>query len=232
MSKIAEQTEKASKGVSLKALILVAFIIAAICLVHFTPLKGLLTPAAVGSLIETSGFWAPLVYILIYAASICFFLPASIPTLLGATIFGAYWGFLYAWFGAMAGACAAFFVGRTLGRDFAESLIGDRLRKYDDAVERNGFAAVLYLRLLNTPFTYLNFGMSLTRVRFWDFFFGTGIGVITGIFILTFLGETLKEVWASGHWREIASLKAVFAVSLFFVSFLIPKIIKKIKKEI
>ena len=48
----------------------------------------------------------------------------------------------------MLGAAGAFFIGRYLGREFAASLIGDRLGKYDDAIERNGFATVLYLRLV------------------------------------------------------------------------------------
>jgi hypothetical protein len=72
----------------------------------------------------------------------------------------------------MAGASAAFWIGRTLGREFAASLIGDRLKKYDDAIEKNGFATVLYLRLVYFPFTPMNFGMGLTKVRFWDYFFG------------------------------------------------------------
>jgi hypothetical protein len=33
------------------------------------------------------------------------------------------------------------------------------LKKYDDAIERNGFATVLYLRLVYFPFTPMNFGM-------------------------------------------------------------------------
>ena len=66
----------------------------------------------------------------------------------------------------MIGAAAAFLIGRTLGRDFAASLIGDKLKRYDDAIERNGFATVLYLRLVYFPFTPLNFGMGLTKVRF------------------------------------------------------------------
>jgi uncharacterized membrane protein YdjX (TVP38/TMEM64 family) len=73
----------------------------------------------------------------------------------------------------MLGASGAFFIGRELGRDFAASLVGDRLKKYDEGIERNGFATVLYLRLVYFPFTPMNFGMGLTRVRFWDYFFGT-----------------------------------------------------------
>src|SRR4030042_533366 len=86
----------------------------------------------------------------------------------------------------------AFFIGRYLGRDFAASLIGDRLKRYDDAIERNGFAAVLYLRLIYFPFTPMNFGMGLTKVRFRDYFSGTALGIIVGTFVFTFLVGTLK----------------------------------------
>ena len=57
-----------------------------------------------------------MVFIFIYAAGVCFFLPGTLLTGLGAAIFGAYWGFVYVWLGAMAGASAAFYIGRTLGR--------------------------------------------------------------------------------------------------------------------
>jgi uncharacterized membrane protein YdjX (TVP38/TMEM64 family) len=152
-------------------------------------------------------------------------------TAIGAAIFGPYWGFVYVWVGAMVGASAAFWIGRTLGRDFAASMIGDRLRKYDDAIERNGFATVLYLRLVYFPFTPMNFGMGLTRVRFWDYFFGTGLGIIVGTFIFTFFIGTLKEVWASGNWENLISFKVFFSVALFVFSLFIPKIIARFRKE-
>jgi uncharacterized membrane protein YdjX (TVP38/TMEM64 family) len=138
---------------------------------------------------------------------------------------------LWVWFGAMLGSSAAFFIGRTLGREFAASLIGDKLKKYDDGIERNGFAAVLYLRLVYFPFTPMNFGMGLTKVRFWDYVSGTGLGIIVGTFILTFFIGTLKEVWASGNWGELISFKVFFSIALFAFSFFIPKIIKRIKVE-
>ena len=99
-----------------------------------------------------SGFWAPVVFILIYTLAICLFVPGTIITALGAAIFGAYWGFVYVLAGAILGATVTFFIGRYLGRDFAASVIGDKLKKYDEAIERNGFATVLYLRLIYFPF--------------------------------------------------------------------------------
>jgi uncharacterized membrane protein YdjX (TVP38/TMEM64 family) len=225
-----QPTKKASKAVY-KAIIFVAFIIGAIFLIRYTPIKNLLTAEALGRFLETAGFWAPLAYMAIYAVGVCLFIPGTLLTGLGAAIFGAYWGFLYVWVGAMIGASAAFFIGRTLGRDFAASLIGNKLKKYDDAIERNGFATVLYLRLVYFPFTPMNFGMGLTKVRFWDYFAGTGLGIIVGTFIFTFFIGTLKDVWASGNWGELISFKVFFSIGLFIFSFFIPKIIKKIKEK-
>jgi len=225
-----QPTKKTSKAV-VKAIGFVVFIIAAILLIRFTPAKNYLTADALGSFLETAGLWAPVVYMAIYAVGVCLFLPGTLLTGLGAAIFGAYWGFLYVWIGAMMGASAAFFIGRTLGRDFAASLIGGKLKKYDDAIERNGFATVLYLRLVYFPFTPMNFGMGLTKVRFWDYVAGTGLGIIVGTFIFTFFIGTLKDVWASGNWGELISFKVFFSIGLFIFSFFIPKIIKRIKGE-
>jgi uncharacterized membrane protein YdjX (TVP38/TMEM64 family) len=214
-----------------KAAILLVFVVAAIIFVRYTPVKDYLSAEGLGRFLETVGIWAPIVFMVIYTAGVCLFLPGTLLTGLGAAIFGAYWGFVYVWFGAMAGASIAFWIGRTLGREFAASLIGDKLQKYDDAIERNGFATVLYLRLVYFPFTPMNFGMGLTKVRFWDYFAGTGLGIIVGTFIFTFFIGTLKEVWTSGNWGELISFKVFFSIGLFVFSFFIPKIIKKIKGE-
>jgi uncharacterized membrane protein YdjX (TVP38/TMEM64 family) len=181
--------------------------------------------------LQAAGIWAPLAYMVVYTVGICLFIPGTLLTTLGAAVFGAYWGFLYVWVGAMVGASAAFWIGRTLGREFAASLIGDRLKKYDDAIERNGFATVLYLRLVYFPFTPMNFGMGLTKVRFWDYFFGTGLGIIVGTFIFVFFLGTLREVWISGDWSGLLSGKVFFTLALFVFSLFIPKIINKFKKS-
>jgi uncharacterized membrane protein YdjX (TVP38/TMEM64 family) len=225
-----QPTKKTSKPI-FKAIVFVAFIIGAIFLIRFTPIKNYLTADALGSFLEGAGIWAPVVYMIFYAIGVCLFVPGTLLTGLGAAIFGAYWGFLYVWIGAMLGAVAAFFIGRTLGRDFAASMIGGKLKKYDDAIERNGFATVLYLRLVYFPFTPMNFGMGLTKVRFWDYFAGTGLGIIVGTFIFTFFIGTLKDVWVSGNWGELISFKVFFSIGLFIFSFFIPKIIKRIKGE-
>ena len=201
----------------IKLVLLLTFVAGAVFLVKFTPVKGYLTADSLGRILERAGFWAPLVYIFVYAVGVCLFVPGTLLTGLGAAIFGPYWGFVWVWLGAMLGAGAAF-------------LIGDKLKKYDDGIERNGFATVLYLRLVYFPFTPMNFGMGLTKVRFRDYMVGTGLGIMVGTFIFTFFIGTLKEVWASGNWGELISFKVFFSIGLFVFSFFIPKIIKKIKE--
>jgi uncharacterized membrane protein YdjX (TVP38/TMEM64 family) len=231
MKEATPQTINIGKKAVVKMLIFSAFIIGAILLVRITPVKDYLTVDSLGRFLDRAGFWAPVVFILVYATGVCLFLPGTLLTGLGAAIFGAYWGFAWVWIGAMLGSSAAFFIGRTLGREFAASLIGNRLKKYDDAIERNGFATVLYLRLVYFPFTPMNFGMGLTRVHFGDYFAGTGLGIIVGTLIFTFFIGALKEVWASGNWAQLISFKVFFSIGLFIFSFFIPKLIKKIRGE-
>ena len=230
MTDEADSRNSRSKAI-IKAGLLLIFIIAAIVLVRYTPLKNYLTAQALGSFLDRIGIWAPVVYIFVYAVGICLFLPGTLLTGLGAAIFGPYMGFAYVWIGAMIGSSAAFYIGRTLGRDFAANLIGDKLRKYDDAIERNGFATVLYLRLVYFPFTPMNFGMGLTKVHFRDYVAGTGLGILVGTFIFTFFVGTIKEVWISGDWTQLLSFKVFFSVGLFVFSFFIPMLIKRIRGE-
>jgi uncharacterized membrane protein YdjX (TVP38/TMEM64 family) len=227
----APQPTKKPTAPLVKAAALVAFIIGALYLVRYSPVKGYFTPEALTSLVEAAGIWAPVVFMVVYAAGVCLFLPGTLLTALGAAIFGVYWGFVYVWIGAMIGAGAAFWIGRTLGREFAASLIGDRLRRYDDAIERNGFATVLYLRLIYFPFTPMNFGMGLTKVRFRDYIAGTGLGIVVGTFIFTFFVGTVREVWVSGTWVRLLSFKVFFAVGLFIFSLFIPKVVKRFRKD-
>jgi len=224
------QTGKLRKPAMVKAAILAAFMLGAIVAIRFTPLTAFLTAERLGSLLQGAGWWAPLAFILIYAVGVCLFIPGTLLTALGAAIFGPYWGFVYVWVAAMLGAAGAFLIGRYLGREFAASLIGDRLKKYDDAIEHNGFATVLYLRLVYFPFTPMNFGMGLTKVRFRDYLWGTGLGILVGTFIFTFFVGTIKEVWASGQWGNLLTWKIYFSLGLFVFSLFIPKIIKKLKE--
>jgi len=231
-----EKTEqprtRPTRKAAIKALALVLFIAGAILVVQFTPVKEYFTREALGDFLEHAGWWAPALFSLFYALGVCLFIPGTLLTGIGAALFGPYVGFVFVWIGAMIGASAAFFIARTLGRDFAASIVGDRMKKYDEAIERHGFATVLYLRLIYFPFTPMNFGMGLTRVRFWDYFFGTAFGIIAGTFILTFFIGTLRDVWLSGEWSGLLSWQVFLSLALLAFSLYLPRLVKRIKGEL
>jgi len=216
-------------GPLLKMALLAMFIAAAIYLVRFSPARQYLTAQQLGLFLESVGLWAPLLFVVIYVVGVCLFLPGTLLTAMGAALFGPYWGFLYVWTGAMIGAGFAFLIGRYLGRDFAASLVGDRLKRFDDAIERNGFATVLYLRLMYFPFTPMNFGMGLTKVRFWDYLAGTALGILVGTFIFTFFVGTLRDAWTGGQWEDLLNWQVLLSLFLFIFSFFIPKLLKLAK---
>ncbi len=218
-----------SKNALIKFLGLIVFACGAFSLYRFTPLRKVITPHTLAAILDTSGFWAPAVFMALEAAAITLFVPASILIILAAGLFGAYWGFLFAWVGAWIGSGCAFLVGRTLGRDFIKAMLGERLKRYDDVIRENGFTTVLYLRLLNTPFTPMNYALSLTKIHFKDFFLGTGLGVMASVFAMTFLSGILRDAWISGDWGRLISIKMAFGAALYGFSFFVPLIIKKIR---
>ena len=96
----------ASQRSKVKALALILFVLLALYVIRFTAVKDFFTRETLGGLLDSAGLWAPLIFVLIYAAGVCLFVPGTLLTALGAAIFGPYRGFLYVWVGAMAGASA------------------------------------------------------------------------------------------------------------------------------
>lgn len=219
-----------NKG-AIKAIVFLIFILLVLFLFRYTNLGEFFNPDVMRNWVNGFGSLAPLVFVVLYGLGISLFLPATLFTGLGALLFGTFWGFLFNITGAMLGASIGFFIGRYLGRDFAASLIGERLKKYDRKIAENGFATTLYLRLVFFPFTPLNFGMGLTAIDFKAFFAGTLFGIIAGGFAMTFFFATLAEVWKSGQWMNLLSWTSLLAVVLFVGSFFIPVLVRKIKPE-
>ena len=217
---------------TIKAIILVILVIVSIFILKFSSVNAYLHPQQIKEIIGRAGYLAPVVFIFSYAVGICLFLPATLFTGIGAMLFGTLLGFIYNISGAMLGATAAFFIGRFLGRDFATSIIGNRLKKYDQKIKSDGFAVTLYLRLVFFPFTPLNFGMGLTSVTFRQYFWGTFIGIIAGGFVMTFFFATLMEIWTNSQWQRLWDWKSLLSIVLFIGSFFIPKIVRKIKPDI
>lgn len=170
--------------------------------------------AAVQGAVDAAGPAAPAVYIVLYAAAAIAFVPGAPLTMAGGVLFGPLWGTVLAVVGATLGAFGAFAVARRLGREQVEALAGGRLGQVDRWLERQGFVAVLYLRLvIVVPFNLLNYVAGVTGVRRRDYVVATALGIVPGAFAYAALGEGAVAA-LDGDLEALRSPQLIAAVAL------------------
>jgi uncharacterized membrane protein YdjX (TVP38/TMEM64 family) len=144
---------------------------------------------------ESLGWAAYLLWIPITAVLSAVFVPG--PVLAGAAglLFGTWVGTPLALLAATATACFEMAIGRHLAGAEVGRVLPERVRRIDDFLERRGFWAVLYIRLApGIPYTLVNYGAGLTRLRFRDMAAGTAIGAAPRTFAYVALGGSLGDL--------------------------------------
>lgn len=134
-----------------------------------------------------------LVFAAAYVAAVVAFVPGSALTLAAGALFGIGKGLVVAWSAATVGAVLSFLVARHLARSAIEARIAKspRFAAIDRAVAREGLKIVLLLRLSPVfPFTLLNYGLGLTRVRFVDYLVAS-IGMVPGTLLYVYYGQLI-----------------------------------------
>jgi len=155
------------------------------------------------------GFWAPLIYIVIYTVRPLIFFPASVLSIAGGLAFGAWMGTIYTIIGAMLGALLSFYVASTLGKSLVKKQWSGNAAKIQSQMEQNGFLYVLMFRLIPViNFDLISYLAAIAKVRFSSFALATVIGIIPGTFAYNFLGSS----FVSGNPKIIALAVAVFIV--------------------
>jgi uncharacterized membrane protein YdjX (TVP38/TMEM64 family) len=142
--------------------------------------------------IETQRQIAWLVFIASYIAACVLLLPGLILTLAAGALFGLVQGVILVSVASVAGATAAFLIGRTFAREWARDKAQalPRFALLDRAVEQKGFLIVLLTRLSPLfPFNLLNYAYGLTSVRLRDYIAASWIGMLPGTVLYVYLGS-------------------------------------------
>lgn len=214
-----------SETVWAKMGLLLAFLLAVVLVFRYTDAGRFLTKDAVRGFVLSFGLLGPLAHVLLYAAAVTAFIPATLMTAAGAVAFGKVAGTALNLAGATLGAALSFLVARSLGREFVARLLRGRLQDLDAAAERNGFPLMFYLRLVYFPFAPLNYGAGLSRIRFRDFFWGTALGIIPGTLIFTIF---LDEVTEIRDLHDLLSVRFLVPLALFILSLFLPRLIRRL----
>ncbi len=146
------------------------------------------------SAVRSAGVAGPLVYAALYIGLTVLLVPGTVLTAAGGVLFGAVLGTGLTVVSATIGAGISFQIGRRLGRERVEQIAGKRLGKLDAWISRNGFLAVLYVRLIPLfPFNVLNYAAGVTSVSTRSYLLGTAIGIIPGTFAYSALGGSIDQ---------------------------------------
>jgi uncharacterized membrane protein YdjX (TVP38/TMEM64 family) len=146
--------------------------------------------------VESLGAIAPIAFIVIYNLATLLFVPGSLLTISGGSIFGWGWGCVYVAIAAVIGAILSFLLGRYLSRDWVIRQVGQnpKFQAIDRAVAIDGWKIVLLTRLSPIfPFNLLNYAFGISQVNLRDYILGS-IGMIPGIVMYVYLGSLVTDL--------------------------------------
>ncbi len=135
------------------------------------------------------GAAGPLGFVVVGTVLTCALFPYPILAASSGLLFGTTWGTAVSIAAGTSGAVVAFLIARRWGAAPVARLAGARLRRLLAGVERRGFVAVLYLRIVpGVPRDVANYAVGLTSVGLRPYAAATVIGIAPRAFAYTALG--------------------------------------------
>jgi uncharacterized membrane protein YdjX (TVP38/TMEM64 family)/rhodanese-related sulfurtransferase len=172
---------------TLARLALLVLLAAGVCwmLTH----RDLLKLESIGPAVLALGIWAPIGFVVIYAAATVLFFSGAILSLAGGALFGPVWGTVWNLSGATLGAIAAFLLARTVAGEWVALRVGGRLRRLVDGVTAEGWRFVALMRLVPlVPFNLLNYALGLTGISLPAYIVTSIVCMLPGAVAYTWLG--------------------------------------------
>ncbi len=152
---------------------------------------------------------AVLTFIAIYIVIVGFSLPgATIITLAGGFLFGAFPGVIFNVSAATIGAIVIFLAAKWgLGEKLAAKMEGSdgAVKRIKDGIDENQWSMLFLIRLVPAvPFFVANLIPALVGVSLWRFAVSTFLGIIPGGIVYTSVGAGLGEVFDRGETPDLA----------------------------
>jgi len=147
--------------------------------------------------------WGPLLYVALYTVRPLIFFPATVMTAMSGYLYGPALGTGYALIGGNLSGTLAYFVGRFFGGDlFGEEDVqaSGFLARHAANLRRNGFEAVLVMRLIYLPYDLVNYLCGFVRVPWLPYATATLLGVLPGALTFTLLGSIFQSESGNQRW--------------------------------
>jgi uncharacterized membrane protein YdjX (TVP38/TMEM64 family) len=135
-------------------------------------------------------------YFLIYVITTSLSLPGASPLgIAGGALFGFWTATIVVSFASTIGATLACLVSRFLLRDWIQNKFGDRVKKVNEGIEKEGAFYLFTLRLIPVfPFWLINLTMGLTTMSLFKFYWVSQIGMLPGTMVFVNAGKELAKI--------------------------------------
>lgn len=166
-------------------------------------------PASFAREVVEMGAWGYLAFVLAYAVLQPFGVPGTIFIVAAPLIWPWPIAFALSMTGTMAASVIGFAFARFVAKDWVAARIPARLRKYDEALERNAFQTVLLLRLIMWMPQILHSFFGVSKVGFWTHFWGSLLGYVPPLLVVSYLGGEMFDASGQlqpGAWRVLVAL--------------------------
>jgi len=148
---------------------------------------------------------------LIYVAVTGFSLPgAAVLTLTVGWYFGFLKGVVLVSFASTTGATMAFLMSRYFFREAVQRRFSERLRVFNEALDREGAFYLFTLRLIPAvPFFVINAVMGLTKLPTWTYWWVSQVGMLPGTAVYVYAGSRVPDLQTLSE----QGVRAVFSPS-------------------
>ena len=167
------------------------------------------------------GAWGPVVFIALYAIAVVAAIPGSVLTIAAGAMFGSVLGVGVVSVASTLGAAMAFAVARWFARDSVARWLSSNAKfaTLDRMTNEHGAIIVAITRLVPLfPFTLLNYGFGLTKVRFRTYVLWSWLCMLPGTVLYVVGADAVTKGLSEGRvpWPLVGVIVAVSA-GLFFL---------------
>jgi uncharacterized membrane protein YdjX (TVP38/TMEM64 family) len=189
-----------ARAARLGVVALVLFVVG--CAWRLGVFERLAEPGTLARSIVELGAWGYVAFVVAYTVLQPFGVPGTIFVVAAPLLWPWPVAFALSMIGTMAASVVGFSFARFVARDWVAARIPARLRRYDEALERDAFQTVVVMRLIFWMPQVLHSFFGVSKVGFWTHFWGSLVGYVPPLLLVSYLGAEMFD--ASGRIRPAA----------------------------
>jgi phospholipase D1/2 len=148
--------------------------------------------------------FAPLLAVAAFVLGGLVVFPVLVLIVATAVALGPWMGFLSASAGTLLSGLLLFSIGRGVGQERLQRLLGRRARRIQDRIVGKGILAVVLSRMVPVaPFSIVNVVAGASKLSLRDFAIGTALGMIPGNVLMAVLGSQVAEMARNASWSNV-----------------------------